>query len=176
MPADFDDFFDVAEAPGPALTLREIGEVWRRSRGIKTPLKVDLSLPWPPTVNTYWRAFQAVKKNGQVARGKNGKPIPPRMIISKEGRVYRKRIVALIASLRLPLVFSAEDRLTVEIAAHVPDRRERDLDNILKCLLDSLKHAGVYPSDGQVDRLVVDRSPKEKGGRVGVTITERAPQ
>jgi len=41
--------------------------------------------------------------------------------------------------------------------AFPPDRRRRDLDNLLKSVLDALEHAGVYADDSQVDLLVVRR-------------------
>ena len=54
-----------------------------------------------------------------------------------------------------------------------PDRRKRDLDNILKALQDSLQAAGVYKDDCQIDLLTVKRCEvdEEKRGFVVVTIT-----
>lgn len=61
-------------------------------------------------------------------------------------------------------------RLAIEILAIPPDRRARDLDNILKSLLDSLVHAGVVQDDSQFDAIAIARRPPEKPGRVEIKI------
>lgn len=54
-------------------------------------------------------------------------------------------------------------RLTVALVAYPPDRRARDLDNILKAALDALQHAQAFDDDSQIDRLIVDRGEVRKG-------------
>ncbi len=63
-------------------------------------------------------------------------------------------------------------RVSVSITVHPPDRRRRDLDNLLKGPLDALEHAGVYLDDGQIDRLEIERGDVMRGGRVVVRIEE----
>jgi len=66
--------------------------------------------------------------------------------------------------------FKKEDRLSVFIEAFPPDKRKRDLDNVLKSLLDALQHAGVYADDCQIDRLsIIRKSPLN--GIVKIEIT-----
>lgn len=70
--------------------------------------------------------------------------------------------------------------VSVDIVAYMPDRRRRDLDNILKSLLDSLTHAGVWDDDDQVHDLRIRRGP-HIGGMVKVQIhaltgSKREPQ
>jgi crossover junction endodeoxyribonuclease RusA len=108
-----------------------------------------IHLPWPPTVNTYWRN---VPKRG--------------VLISKRGRQYRDQVVSSAPT--LPKF--GEARLSVSITAYPPDRRKRDLDNLFKAVLDSLAKAGVYDDDSQIDHLAICRGDVVKGGRAEVTI------
>ncbi|HDY4931554.1 TPA: RusA family crossover junction endodeoxyribonuclease [Yersinia enterocolitica] len=111
-----------------------------------------IELPWPPSVNTYWRH----------SRGKH--------YISDKGTKYRQTVIDTIQQQRLDINTSA--RLKISISAHVPDRRRRDLDNLLKAVFDSLVHAGFMQDDEQIDDFRVKRQPMEKGGRLSISITE----
>jgi crossover junction endodeoxyribonuclease RusA len=106
-----------------------------------------LTLPYPPSVNRYYRRV------GQ------------RTLISKEGRDYRAAVIRL-ANTKTPIY----GRLDVSVLLSPPDKRRRDLDNTLKALLDALQHAGVYLDDSQIDRLLVERSGVIKGGQAEVVI------
>jgi crossover junction endodeoxyribonuclease RusA len=91
---------------------------------------VTLTLPWPPSMNTYWRTFQG------------------RMIISAKGRDYRK---AVIEQVRLQGgANNYQGKVRVEIEAYRPDKRRRDLDNLLKAVLDGCTHAGVWEDDSNI--------------------------
>jgi crossover junction endodeoxyribonuclease RusA len=93
----------------------------------------ELTLPWPPSVNTYWRNF-------------NG-----RTIISAKGREYREVVVHNLSYDPDPEFFIGA--VKVEITAYRPDNRKRDLDNLLKAPLDALSHAGVWQDDYQITDL-----------------------
>ena len=110
---------------------------------------VELFLPYPPSVNHYWRH----------TRGNT--------FISEEGRRYRDHVTALCIVAKAPWV---KGRVSVEVDVYPPDRRRRDLDNILKSLLDSIVHAQVITDDELIDRLVVTRKPAHES-RVEVRIT-----
>lgn len=110
---------------------------------------IKVTLPWPPTVNTYWRVF-------------NG-----RSILSEKGREYRKAVADQVLIQRAAKHF--EKPLRVEIEAFRPDRRRRDLDNLLKAVLDGLAHAGVYGDDEQIQDLRIYWAPVI-GGMVKVRI------
>jgi crossover junction endodeoxyribonuclease RusA len=104
---------------------------------------VRLEFPWPPSVNHYWRWFRN------------------RCFISAEGVKFREHVCAL--SIDAKGSFINNERLKVHIDAYPPDRRKRDLDNVLKALLDSIQHAGVYEDDNQIDLLTIKRSSALEG-------------
>lgn len=87
---------------------------------------LEVELPYPPSINHYWRR------------------VGPKTLISREGRRFRARVVAILAAMRVrPL---AGD-LAVEVEVYPPDRRRRDIDNVQKALLDALAHGGAYADD-----------------------------
>jgi crossover junction endodeoxyribonuclease RusA len=54
-----------------------------------------------------------------------------------------------------------------------PDKRKRDVDNVLKALLDALRVGGAYSDDSQIGRLLIERKAPKKGGEVIVRISEQ---
>lgn len=118
---------------------------------------IALELPWPPSVNRYWRA---------ITRG----PMAGRVLISREGRQYRENVRAHVMS--LPAQAMLTGRLRVVIEATPPDRRTRDLDNVLKAPLDALTHAGVIEDDGRIDALTISRAEPCSPGGLRIMITE----
>lgn len=117
-------------------------------------MTIELELPYPPSVNTYW----AVRKyRGRVAVGKSAKAI-----------AWHASASAAILEAGRPTVGLAA--VKVEIVAH-PPRRSCDVDNCLKAILDALEAAGVVENDNQVAEITVRRGAVERSpGRVLVTI------
>lgn len=114
---------------------------------------ITITLPWPPSVNRYWRA------------------VGGRNILSKEGRDYRLR--AMIA-IRQQSVGRITGRIACAIKAFPPDNRRRDVDNILKGLLDALTAGEVYEDDSHIDQLSIERMPKDKANpRMEITLTNK---
>jgi crossover junction endodeoxyribonuclease RusA len=113
---------------------------------------VGFELPWPPSLNRYSRH------------------VGPRVLVSREGRQYRMKTVSRLGGLFEK--FTVPVRVCVEL--YPPDNRRRDLDNSLKCLLDSLTHAGVYEDDSLIKDLELHmKDPVPPDGMVHVTIEER---
>ena len=116
-----------------------------------------LILPWPPSVNHYW-----------LARGKM-------RFLSAAAKKFRYDVAALchMFSLVNHSKYPFLGRLNVHIDVFPPDRRIRDIDNLLKSTLDSLTHARVYLDDSQIDKLtIVRRDIDRPSGRVEIIVTE----
>jgi crossover junction endodeoxyribonuclease RusA len=124
-------------------------------------MTINLMLPWPPSVNHYWRAVTMPSKKG-------GPPVV-RHLISKAGRDYKTAVAAVVAGSNAGQRMSG--RLAIRIELYPPDKRQRDIDNSIKATLDALVAAGVFEDDSQVDHLEVVRADVAKGGAAIVTVT-----
>jgi len=112
---------------------------------------IILTLPFPPSVNTYYR------------RGAHA------TYMSKQGREYKCKVADYIAENNSPKLGSA--RLYLEIVLWPKDKRKFDIDNRIKALLDSLQDAGVFDDDEQIDQMHVYRgSGTVSGGQARVMI------
>ncbi|WP_233854064.1 RusA family crossover junction endodeoxyribonuclease [Paraburkholderia sp. HD33-4] len=112
-----------------------------------------ITLPLPPSVNTYWRKS------------------PHGMYITQQGKDFRKAVAEIIAE-RQCLKFGTA-RLFMAVRLSMRDKRASDLDNRLKALCDALEHAGVFDDDEQIDELHIIRGPVLKGGECRVMISVR---
>lgn len=121
---------------------------------------LTFSLPFPPSLNSIWRAVVITIKDKPQAR----------VLLSQAGRDYRRAVQSIIASLGHPTCPPGA-RLHLHLVACPPDRRARDLSNLPKALEDALTHAHVWADDSLIDRLTVDRGSITPGGRVDVVIT-----
>lgn len=110
---------------------------------------IHISLPWPPSVNHYWR------RNAGWG-----------MHISDEGKAYQNAVGKACRGLD-----GVMGRVTVNVVAYPPDKRKRDLDNIFKALLDALNSTGMIEDDSLIDDLHIVRAERVAGGRVDVTIS-----
>lgn len=113
---------------------------------------IQIRLPWPPTGNHAYT----------VARG--------RKILSSAGRAYRDLAVTMARLQRAGRV--AVGRLAVHIVAHVPDRRRRDIDNLIKLPMDCVTLADVMQDDSQIDDLRITRALVSSDPGLVITITE----
>jgi crossover junction endodeoxyribonuclease RusA len=90
-------------------------------------------------------------------------------VLGAKGKSYRRDAASLLHRFRGAC---QDKRLAVTINVFPPDKRKRDIDNILKCILDSLEHAKVYNNDNQIDMLTVIRRDVIKDGSIQIWITE----
>jgi len=118
-----------------------------------------ITLPWPPSVNGYWRA---------IPRGRGVV-----QILSEDARDFRAdvaRIVTIDRANGEALRFG-DARLKVTVTLHPPTRRAFDIDNFGgKAILDALTKAHVWTDDCQVDQLHIYRGPVVKGGSAVIVI------
>jgi crossover junction endodeoxyribonuclease RusA len=113
---------------------------------------LEIFLPYPPSVNTYW-GFSGSRRF-LTARAKDFKAVTK---------------ARFDASGHLGL---GDARLSVCMTLHAPDKRVRDIDNVVKSTLDALCQAGAFKDDAQVDVLLVKRSFPMKGGSCVVRLEE----
>lgn len=108
-------------------------------------------LPYPPSINHYYV---------HTARG---------VKLGTKGQSYRNDAVYLLHKFKGAC---KDKKIAVTINVFPPDKRKRDLDNILKCLLDAMEHANVYENDNNIDMLTVIRRQSVPNGAVQVWIAE----
>ena len=115
---------------------------------------INISLPWPPSVNRVWRS------------------VGGRVLLSAEGRAYRQAVAVAVLEQH-----GAGDpltgRLSMIIEAYPPDRRKRDIDNLAKASIDAIGSTKlIFVNDSQIDHLSIHRCAVEKPGRLEIQIWE----
>jgi crossover junction endodeoxyribonuclease RusA len=111
-----------------------------------------LNLPYPPSVNTYYRNF-------------NG-----RMVLSAQGREYKIKVADYLIESDVPKLGDAKLKITMVLRPR--DKRKIDIDNRIKAVLDSLQDAGLFDDDYQVDELTIMRGDPIKDGKLVVMIEQ----
>ena len=128
---------------------------------METRRSVSFSLPWPQWVNEYWKPVRV----GSFCK----------VISSAKAKRYAEEVDSVIWH-RFGTLKPIECEVEIEVGVVLPDRRKRDLDNILKGPLDGLSKAGFWADDSLVRRITIERSGEvEKPGRLDVTVTECVP-
>ena len=113
---------------------------------------IFLTLPFPPSMNTYWRNFRG------------------RMVLSQKGREFKAAVADYVVEYRVPKL--GDSKLRISMVLFPRDKRKIDIDNRIKSVLDALQDAGVFDDDFQVDELSIVRGKPIKGGAIRVLIEE----
>jgi crossover junction endodeoxyribonuclease RusA len=87
--------------------------------------RLEVKLPWPPSVNHYWRA-----------RGN-------RRFINPMAKAWLDEAILLLRSTRMRF----DEPVKVSMFLSPPDRRRRDGDNLEKAVMDALVKAGTIKDD-----------------------------
>lgn len=122
-----------------------------RVRGV-----LQLQLPWPRSVNHYFREYamppagdvveRRIQEHGfqgiHVWLRKNTRVMKQ---VGEEGQEYRAQVMEIVLKERANKGFMVP--MTMKMRAYPPDKRQRDLSNLYKCLEDALQQAGVVLDD-----------------------------
>lgn len=100
---------------------------------------VTMLLPYPPSVNRYYRKFRG------------------RIVISPEGRFYRWAVLAARPSIGGPV----PGPVKVTICIFPPTRFGIDIDNAGKAICDSLEDVKIVENDREIAELLIVRGPKK---------------
>lgn len=108
-----------------------VAEVERCQRA--APLLASWTLPFPPSVNAYWRNI--------VIKGQ------ARTLISSRGRDYTENVAKLLLGKK---AIPHGVALSVHIRLYPPTRRVMDIDNSAKATLDSIVKAKMIRDDSDI--------------------------
>lgn len=113
---------------------------------------LNFDIPYPPSINHYY------------LRTSSG------VMIGAKGKTYRRDIGFILHRHRE--TFTPDKRLMLTMHVFPPDKRRRDIDNILKCAIDSLQHARIFEDDNQIDMLIIVRKEVVRDGKLSVWLSE----
>jgi len=111
---------------------------------------IVLNLPYPPSVN-------------HMYINAHGRRFP-----NKKALDYKSQVADYVVEYKVPKLGDAKLSLTIWV--YPPDKRKRDISNIIKIVEDSLQDAGVYDNDFNIDILIVQRGEIKKGGGILVML------
>lgn len=99
---------------------------------------MKLTLPFPPSVNGYWRS---------TSRG---------TLISEGGRKYRVNVIAAVFQQlrRRPQAITHD--IDIHVVLYPQNRAKRELDNFQKSLTEAVTHAVAWGHEIQIKRILVE--------------------
>lgn len=108
------------------------------------------TLPFPPSVNNLYATVHG------------------RKVLSKRGREYHRDVTE--SMLKQQFQRFGPQRVGYRVTVFPPDRRRRDLSNLVKAMEDALTAAGLWDDDSQVDDLQLVRGHVAPGGSLYVEV------
>jgi len=128
----------------------------------------SLKLPWPPSVNHYFREVVILPKIAELAGMKSRsakelwnwmrKRVRVGKGIGEKGKAYRLAVKEIIEANNLVLQTTSE--LEIYVECFPKTNRAYDLDNLRKALYDALEAAGLMQDDSQIQYDPFRKMPK----------------
>ena len=114
--------------------------------------RFECTLKYAPSLNSYYKHFRG------------------RVTISQDGRDYTQHVKEVFEAAGVNF---GDSKVRVTVDVYPPDRRRRDLDNLAKCLLDSVTKCSGWSDDSNINQLIFNRREMYKpGGKIELTIEE----
>ena len=113
---------------------------------------ITFVLPFPPSMNTYWRNL-------------NG-----RTLLSAKGRKYKNDVAYTVYKQLKKKPVPITGNVAVKIEFYPPNNIRRDMDNCFKALFDSLTTAKVWCDDSQIKRIEAKWCEPTKNGSTIISI------
>jgi len=130
---------------------------------------INLTLPYPPSVNHYWQS--------KCIRSRHTRRWQVVKFLSARAKSFRIEVQARVFE-QCGIPPKLKGRLAIIVNQYYGPRDEdhehsgpaQDIDNCLKSLFDALEHAHVYQNDSQIDELLVVKKRRAAIGRVEIII------
>ncbi len=122
--------------------------------------EISIILSYPPNVNHY-------KRVGRIVTTKTGKLYQQKVNSDKTKYFFWETWMRIQKE---GLKSFGDATIRVEVDVYPPDKRKRDLDGILKVLLDAMQKGGLYNDDYQIACLLVTRKTIIPQGQLIVRI------
>ena len=142
-------------------------------RGRAIPVAVAMELPWPPSKNTYWRAWKhrvIVSRLGNAFKKEAAVRIRETLTVSSSGRYSLKAGRLVLTDDGLVRVADGL-RACMRLLVHAPNRAKRDVSNYIGAAQDAVQAAGIIVDDEIIDYCeIVRHSPNTGDGYARVEI------